>query len=85
MALANSLALRLAGVTRRTMDPPGGVIVRDKSGEPTGVLKDAAQNFVWKVVSPATFDAKLAAAKAATDYAAKLGVTSVQDIAFCAR
>jgi len=80
MALANSLALRLAGVTRQTLDPPGGVIVRDKSGEPTGVLKDAAQSFVWKVVSPATFDEKLAAAKAATDYAARLGVTSIQDM-----
>jgi predicted amidohydrolase YtcJ len=80
MALANSLALKLAGVTRETQDPPGGVIVRDKSGEPTGVLKDAAQNFVWKVVSPATFEEKLAAAKAATDYAARLGVTSVQDM-----
>jgi predicted amidohydrolase YtcJ len=80
MALANSLALRLAGVTRQTLDPPGGVIVRDKNGEPTGVLKDAAQSFVWKVVSPSTFDEKLAAAKAATDYAASLGVTSVQDM-----
>jgi predicted amidohydrolase YtcJ len=80
MALANSLALKLAGVTRETADPPGGVIVRDKSGEPTGVLKDAAQNFVWKVVSPATFEEKLDAARAATNYAAKLGVTSVQDM-----
>jgi len=80
MALANSLALKLAGVTRETQDPPGGVIVRDKAGEPTGVLKDAAQNFVWKVVSPSTFEEKLAAAKAATDYAARLGVTSVQDM-----
>src|SRR5689334_5624147 len=80
MALANTLALKLAGVTRDTQDPPGGVIVRDKSGEPTGVLKDAAQNFVWKVVSPSTFEEKLAAAKAATDYAARLGVTSVQDM-----
>ena len=80
MALANSLALKLAGVTRETADPPGGVIVRNKSGEPTGVLKDAAQNFVWKVVSPATFEEKLDAARAATNYAAKLGVTSVQDM-----
>jgi hypothetical protein len=80
MALANSLALKLAGVTRQTLDPPGGVIVRDKSGEPTGVLKDAAQSFVWKVVSPATFEEKLDAARAATNYAAKLGVTSVQDM-----
>ena len=80
MALANSLALRLAGVTRQTLDPPGGVIVRDKSGEPTGVLKDAAQSFVWKVIPPASFEEKLAAARAASDYAAKLGVTSIQDV-----
>ena len=80
MALANSLALRLAGVTRQTIDPPGGVIVRDKSGEPTGVLKDAAQSFVWKVVPPPTFAERLEAARAASNYAASLGVTSVQDM-----
>ena len=81
MALANSLALKLAGVTRQTLDPPGGVIVRDpKTGEPTGVLKDAAQSFVWKVVSPSSFDQKLAAARAASEYAARLGVTSIQDM-----
>lgn len=80
MALANSLALKLAGVTRETVDLPGGVIVRDKSGEPTGVLKDAAQSFVWKVIPPATFEERLAAARAATNYAAQLGVTSIQDV-----
>ena len=81
MALANSLALRLAGVTRETLDPPGGVIVRDpKTGEPTGILKDAAQSYIWKVVPPSSFDEKLTAALAATNHAAKLGVTSVQDM-----
>jgi len=81
MALANSLALRLAGVTRETKDPPGGLIVRDPAtGEPTGVLKDAAMNFVFQKIPPATFEEKLAAARAATDYAASLGVTSVQDV-----
>ena len=81
MALANSVALKLAGVTRETKDPDGGVIVRDpKTGEPTGVLKDAAQSFVWKVIPPATFEERLAAAKAATNHAASLGVTSVQDM-----
>jgi predicted amidohydrolase YtcJ len=80
MALANSLALKLAGVTRQTLDPPGGVIVRDKSGEPTGVLKDAAQSFVWKVIPEASFDEKLAVARAASNYAASLGVTSIQDV-----
>ena len=51
MALANSLALKLAGVTKETKDPPGGVIVRDaKTGEPTGILKDAAEDLVERVV-----------------------------------
>ena len=81
MSLANSVALKLAGVTRQTLDPPGGVIVRDpKTGEPTGVLKDAAQSFVWKVIPASTFEEKLVAARAATNYAASLGVTSVQDV-----
>ncbi|HEX3186076.1 MAG TPA: amidohydrolase [Pyrinomonadaceae bacterium] len=80
MALANSLALRLAGVTRQTLDPPGGVIVRDRNGEPTGVLKDAAMSFIWKVKPPESFDEKIAAARAATNHAARLGVTSIQDM-----
>ena len=81
MALANSLALKLAGVTRQTPDPLGGVIVRDPgTGEPTGILKDAAQSFVWRVIPESSFDEKLAAARAATNHAASLGVTSVQDM-----
>jgi hypothetical protein len=81
MALANSLALRLAGVTRETPDPPGGLIARDpKTREPTGLLKDAAMNLVSKVVPPATFEEKLEAARAASEHAASLGVTSVQDM-----
>jgi predicted amidohydrolase YtcJ len=80
MALANSLALKLAGVSRETVEPAGGVIVRDTSGEPTGVLKDAAQSFVWKAMPPRTFEEKLEAARAATNHAAQLGVTSVQDM-----
>ena len=80
MALANSLVLKLAGITRDTADPDGGVIVRDAAGEPTGILKDAAQSLVWKVFPPRSFDERLAGARAATDYAASLGVTSVQDM-----
>lgn len=81
MALANSLTLKLAGVTRQTPDPPGGLIVRDaKTGEPTGVLKDAAMSYVWKVIPESSFDQKLSAARAATEHAARLGVTSVQDM-----
>lgn len=80
MALANSVALKLAGVTNQTKDPDGGVIVRDAKGEPTGILKDAAQSFVWKVVPASSFEEKLIAARAASNYAAQLGVTSVQDV-----
>src|SRR5206468_9261216 len=81
MALANSLALKLAGVTRDTPDPDGGRIVRaPKTGEPTGVLKDAAMNFVSPNIPAASFEEKLAAARAATEHAARLGVTSVTDM-----
>jgi len=81
MALANSVALKLAGVTRDTRDPDGGLIVRDpKTGEPAGVLKDAAMNLVSKKIPAATYEEKLAAARAATEHAARLGVTSVTDM-----
>lgn len=81
MALANSLVLKLAGVTRDTQDPPGGLIVRDpRTGEPTGVLKDAAMGLVEKVRPGYSFEEKLAAALAATEYAARMGVSSVQDL-----
>ena len=81
MGLANSLALKLAGVTKETKDPPGGLIVRDpKTGEPTGILKDAAQSFIFSKIPEPSFEQKLAAARAASEHAARLGVTSVQDV-----
>ena len=81
MALANTLALQLAGVTSATQDPPGGVIVRyPGTREPSGILKDAAQTLVERVIPPKSFDQKRAAAMAATDHAAALGVTSLTDV-----
>ncbi|MBX5479923.1 MAG: amidohydrolase [Pyrinomonas methylaliphatogenes] len=81
MALANSYVLKLAGITRATPDPPGGQIVRDpRTGEPTGILKDAAMGLVYRVMPEPSFEEKLEAARRATDYAASLGVTSVQDM-----
>jgi predicted amidohydrolase YtcJ len=81
MALANTLALKLAGITRETKDPPGGVIVHDpKTGEPSGVLKDGAEDLVDRVIPEKSFEEKHAAARAATDYAARMGVTSLTDM-----
>lgn len=80
MSLANTMALKLAGVTRNTPDPPGGAIVRDANGEPTGILKDAAMDAVDRVI-PAPSDDEIAdAIRAAMRYAAENGVTSVQDM-----
>ncbi len=80
MALANSLALQKANVTKDTKDVEGGLIVRDAAGNPTGVLKDEAMAYVNRVIPEFSFEQKLEAAQAATDYAASLGITSVHDV-----
>jgi predicted amidohydrolase YtcJ len=79
-ALANSAALRLAGITLQTPDPPGGVIVRDAQGNPTGDLKDAATDIVFKVIPPISHEQRLRAVRRALEYAASVGVTSVQNM-----
>jgi predicted amidohydrolase YtcJ len=78
MGLANTVALRLAGITAQTMDPPGGTIVRDAQGNPTGALKDAAADLLYKVIPPLSHDQRLRIVKRAMKHAASLGVTSVQ-------
>jgi predicted amidohydrolase YtcJ len=78
MALANSVTLRLAGITAQTPDPPGGVIVRDAQGNPTGALKDAAMDYVFKITPALSHDERLRAVGRALAHAASLGVTSVQ-------
>lgn len=82
MALANSMALRLAGITRDTPDVTGGVIVRDSSGNPTGILKDAAIELVNKVIPAFSEAERLEFAEAASVHAASLGITSVHDMGF---
>jgi predicted amidohydrolase YtcJ len=77
MALANSAALRRAGVTKATRDIPGGVIVRDsKTGEPTGVLKDEAMGPVQAVIPEPTDEQRDAALRRALEHAASHGVTA---------
>jgi predicted amidohydrolase YtcJ len=80
MALANLQALQLAGITRDTPDPPGGAIVRDAAGEPTGVLKDAAMERLYRAIPAPSADQIADAVRAAMRYAAENGVTSVQDM-----
>ena len=81
MALANSVVLRMAKVARDTADPPGGTIVRDpKTGEATGVLKDAAMNLVWPLIPDPSEQDYAEALDAAMQEAARVGVTSIQDI-----
>jgi len=80
MIVCNSLALSRAGITRATPDPPGGVIVRDASDEPTGVLKDAAMEAIGRIRPPRTREELVEALRAAMKHAATVGVTSVQDL-----
>ncbi len=80
MGLANSLAMKLAGITRATQSPDGGTIVRDGSGEPAGIFKDNAMGLIGRAIPPATLDEVVDKARAALKHAAGHGVTSVQDM-----
>jgi predicted amidohydrolase YtcJ len=78
MALANSAALRAAGVTASTGDVDGGEVVRGAGREPTGILKDNALALVDRAVPPPTAQQQDRALDAAMRYVAEQGVTSVQ-------
>ena len=81
MALANTAAMKLAGLTADANDPPGGVIFRLPDGKtPSGVLKDNAMSLVGRLVPEPGEDEILEAVLAAQKHAAEVGVTSVQDM-----
>jgi predicted amidohydrolase YtcJ len=80
MMVCSSRALALAKITRETPDPPGGVIVRDAKGEPTGILKDAAMDAIHAVRPQRSLAELEEGLKAAMKEAARSGVTSVQDL-----
>jgi predicted amidohydrolase YtcJ len=80
MGLANGAALRAAGVTRATRDVEGGTIVRDESGEPTGILKDNAMSLLDAAAPELTTELGDRALDTAMKYVAAQGVTSVQNM-----
>ena len=73
----NSVTLRAAGVTRETVDPPGGEIARDVDGEPTGVLKENATRAVYDILPSPTGDEVEEALQRAMAHALPLGLTGV--------
>jgi hypothetical protein len=81
MVLVNSLALKLAGITKNTIPPSGGEIIKDPvTGEPTGILKDAACDLVYARIPEPTPAEKIQAVKTALKEAAASGVTSIHDM-----
>jgi predicted amidohydrolase YtcJ len=77
-AVANSAALKLAGIDRSTKDPSGGKIDRDSSGEPTGILRESAWGLVNAKIPPPTPSQVRKAMELALADAAQWGLTSVQ-------
>src|SRR5262245_7241399 len=80
MALANSVALKLAGITRATKDVAGGAIVRDRKGEPTGMFKDNALGLIDAVVPPASAEMNDRVMLTAMKYLNEQGVTTVHNM-----
>ncbi len=76
----NSAALAAATVTRRTPNPEHGVIVRDRRGEPTGLLKGTAMALAERAVPRPTREERARALQAAIREAQQRGITSVQDL-----
>jgi len=80
MLVVNSLALKLAHITRDTPTPSGGVIDKDGSGEPTGVLKDNAQGLMRPALPPDAPDLALRATCVVGEKALATGLTTIHDI-----
>ncbi len=79
---ANTKALQAAGITKDTKDPADGEVVRDKKGNPTGALKEGAQDLMEPVLPKPTREEKKAALLAAAQHCKNLGLTAVDDITY---
>ena len=79
ISIANSAALAAAGITGKTKAPQGGAIDLDANGEPTGILRESAQDLVDKVIPPPSPEDRRKGDQLAINDALAHGVTSVQD------
>ena len=77
--LANTAAMRAAGVTASTPDPEGGRIIRDAGGNPTGVFVDAAEGLIDRAVPPPSFELRKRRVLAAAQKIAENGLTETHD------
>ena len=80
ICVVNSAALALAGVTAKTPNPTGGIIDRDASGEPTGILRENAVDLVSQAIPPLELDDYIGATLAACKHALEAGLTTVHCI-----
>jgi predicted amidohydrolase YtcJ len=80
MALANSLAMRLAKINARIPEIPGGRVDRDAKGNPNGLFRDAAEIYITRAMPPLGRERRLRAIRKALEHAASVGVTSAQDM-----
>ena len=76
---ANSAALKAAGLSKASVDPQGGTIVRDAAGEPNGVLLETGARVFDKVLPAWTDEQFVAAARQAAGMANAYGITAIKD------
>ncbi len=76
----NKKALDLAGITNATVAPPGGMIVRDQAGNPTGILVDNAMDLVDSVMPPPSVEERTTAINKAVQECLRVGLTEVHDM-----
>ncbi len=79
LAVVNSNALREAGISGDTPNPPEGVIDRDESGQPTGVLRELAINLIREVIPPPTEEETIEAMREGFLLLHRLGLTGVHE------
>ncbi|WP_342041772.1 amidohydrolase [Bacillus sp. OTU2372] len=80
IAVVNSKALELAGITRDTPDPPGGKIDRDQNGELTGILRENAKDLVLRIMPAKSLEENAASLSELGDFLLSHGITAITDL-----